>query len=84
MKEKVEELLNSKIEEFGIYVSDAYYEEVEGKKIFNIEVDSDKVIDLDLITEASRVINEVMDNTEEVAKDYDELDIYSKEKGGEG
>lgn len=81
MKEIVQELVNSKISELGIYVNDAFRKKEEGKIIFNIELDSEKVIDLDRVTEASRIINEIMDNTEKIEKDYDELDIYSKEKG---
>ena len=81
MKGIVESLINSKIKDLGIYVSDAFKEKVEGKTVFNIELDSDEVIDLDIITEASRIINEIMDETMEIEQDYDELDIYSKEKG---
>ena len=81
VKEVVESLINSKIKDLGIYVSDAFRKKEEGKTIFNIELDSEDVIDLNKITEASRIINEIMDNTEEIEQDYDELDIYSKEKG---
>lgn len=81
MKEVVESLVNSKLESLNIYVSDAFKSKEEGKTIFNIELDSDEVIDLNRITEASRMINEIMDQTEEIKQDYDELDIYSKEKG---
>ena len=81
MKEIVESLINSKIKDLGIYVSDAFKEKVEGKTVFNIELDGDEVIDLHKITEASRIINEIMDEAREIEQDYDELDIYSKEKG---
>lgn len=81
MKEVVESLINSKIAHLGIYVSDAFRSKEEGKTIFNIELDSHEVIDLDKITEASRIINEIMDEAEEIEQDYDELDIYSKQKG---
>ncbi len=81
IKEIVESLLNSKLEKFSIYVNDAFRSQEEGKTIFNIVLDSDEIIDLDKITEASRVINEIMDTTDQVEHDYDELDIYSKEKG---
>ena len=60
---------------------DAFTEEVEGKKVFNIVLDSEEVIDLNKITEASRIINKIMDEHEEVLGDIDELDIYSNEKG---
>ena len=81
MKEIVSELVNSKIKDLGIYVSDAFIEKVEGHPVFNIELDSEEIIDLDKITEVSRIINEIMDNTDKISEDYDELDIYSKEKG---
>ena len=81
IKEVVASLVNSKIEDLNIYVSDAFRETVEGKTIFNIVLDSDEVIDLNRITEASRIINKIMDETTEIEQDYDELDIYSEEKG---
>ncbi|MBO5414364.1 MAG: hypothetical protein J6A17_01920 [Bacilli bacterium] len=81
IKDVVASLVNSKIKDLNIYVSDAFRETVEGKTIFNIVLDSDEVIDLNRITEASRIINKIMDETTEIEQDYDELDIYSEEKG---
>ena len=81
IKEKVASIINSSIEEYNVFVSDAFKETVEGKVVFNIVLDSDEVIDLNRMTEVSRVINDIMDNTDEIEQDYDELDIYSEEKG---
>lgn len=81
IKEIVASLVNSKIEDLNIYVSDAFKSKEEGKTIFNIVLDSEEVIDLNKITEASRIINKIMDETNEIEQDYDELDIYSEEKG---
>ena len=81
IKDIVSKLVNSKIEDLGIYVSDAFKSNEEGKIIFNIVLDSDSVIDLNKITEASRIINKIMDETSLIEQDYDELDIYSEEKG---
>lgn len=81
MKEQVKALVDESIKELNIHVDDAFVSTEEGKKIFNIVVDSDEVIDLNRVTEASRIINKIMDNHEEVLGDVDELDIYSKEKG---
>ena len=81
MKEKIESLCNEAIKDLNVFVSDAFIETVEGKKVFNIVLDSDEVIDLNRITEASRIINKIMDKEEKLLKDVDELDIYSKEKG---
>ena len=80
MKEKVSSLVNESIEELNVFVDDAFISTEEGKKIFNIVLDSDEVIDLNRVTEASRIINKIMDNSS-LLGDTDELDIYSKEKG---
>ena len=80
MKEKISELVNDKIEYLNVFVDDAFTSEEEGKKIFNIVLDSDEVIDLNRVTEASRIINKIMDDSS-LLGDTDELDIYSKEKG---
>ena len=81
MKEKVENLVNDSIKDLNVFVSDAFIDTEEGKKRFNIVLDSEEVIDLNRITEASRIINKIMDEHESILEDADELDIYSKEKG---
>lgn len=81
MKQTVATLVNESIKELNVFVDDAFISEEEGKKLFNIVLDSEEVIDLNKITEASRIINKIMDEQEEVLRDIDELDIYSKSKG---
>lgn len=83
MKEKISSLVNDSIKDLNVFVDDAFISEEEGKKIFNIVLDSDEVIDLNKITDASRIINKIVDSNLEVLEDSDELDIYSKEKGEE-
>lgn len=81
MKEQISELVDSEIKDLNVFVADAFYKEEEGKKLLNIVLDSDTVIDLNLITEASRIINKIMDKEGSLLAGVDELDIYSKEKG---
>ena len=81
MKEKISSLVNDSIKDLNVFVDDAFISEEEGKKIFNIVLDSDEVIDLNKITDASRIINKIMDENESLLEDADELDIFSKEKG---
>lgn len=81
MKKQVQELLNDSIKELNVFVDDAFISEEEGKKVYNIVLDSEEVIDLNKVTEASRIINKIMDENNNLPKDIDELDIYSKEKG---
>ena len=83
MKEKIANLVDEAIKELNVYVCDAYLDSEEGKKRFNIVLDSNEVIDLNRITEASRIINKIMDENESLLGDADELDIFSKEKGDE-
>ena len=81
MKDKIKKLLDEEIKELNVFVEDAFISTEEGKKIFNIVLDSDEVIDLNRVTDASRIINKIMDANESLLEDADELDIYSKEKG---
>ena len=81
MKEKVASLVNDAIKDLNVFVCDAFIDNEEGKKRFNIVLDSEEVIDLNRITDASRIINKIMDKEEKLLGDVDELDIYSKEKG---
>lgn len=80
VKEKVSMLINSAISELNLFVEDAYIKEEEGITSLNIILDSEQIIDLDLITEASRIINPIMDEADLVEGEY-VLDISSKEKG---
>ena len=81
MKNKIAKLVDESIKDLGVFVEDAFTSTEEGKKIFNIVLDSEEVIDLNKVTEASRIINKIMDANESLLEDADELDIYSKEKG---
>lgn len=83
MKEKISVLVNEKIQELNVFVDDAFVSEEENKKILNIVLDSEEVIDLNLITEASRIINKLIDDNGLLDDDIFEVDIYSKEKGDE-
>ena len=81
MKEKISSLVDDKIKELNVFVDDAFISEEEGKKIFNIVLDSEEIIDLNKITDASRIINKLMDENVSLLEDADELDSFSKEKG---
>lgn len=83
MKKEIASLLDESIKDLNLFVDDAFISEEEGQKVFNIVLDSSEVIDLNRITEASRIINSIMDKNVSVLEDADVLDIYSKEKGEE-
>ena len=82
MKEKIIDLVSDHLGEFQVYIDDVFVSVEEGKKILNIVLDSNVgVIDLNLITEASRVINQIIDKNNVLDDDIYEVDIYSEEKG---
>ncbi len=81
VKEKIASLVDDKVKDLNVFVDDAFISTEEGKKVFNIVLDSEEIIDLNRITDASRIINKIMDANESLLEDSDELDIYSKEKG---
>ena len=85
MREKINELVKEEIDKLNVSISDVNIEKVEGKNVLNIELDCEDTIDLNKITEASTIINQLIDKEENILKenDIDEVDIYSKEKGGE-
>lgn len=81
MKSKINDLVKDSIKDLNVFIDDVFTEEVEGHNILNIVLDSDDVIDLEKVTEASRIINKILDKDESIFDNIDELDIYSKEKG---
>ena len=80
MKDKIIEKVNPAIEEFNMYVSDVYISTEENVKNLNIELDSSEVIDVERITEASKIINPIIDELDLIEDEY-VLDIHSKVKG---
>ena len=81
MKSQLSELLDPSISSYGVFIADAFKHTEEGHLILDIVLDSDEVIDLNLVTEVSRVINKILDDEKNILEDVEELDIYSKEKG---
>ena len=80
MKEKVKNALDAKILDLGMFVTDVYMSTEEGIKTLNVELDSDDVIVVTRITEASKIINPIIDELDLVDGEY-VLDIHSKVKG---
>lgn len=80
MEERVKSLVDDKIKDLNLFVSSVFYSTEEGIKTLNIELDSDDVIDVNKITEATKIINPIMDENN-LCNDIDVLDIHSKEKG---
>lgn len=76
MENKIKNVISKPLEDLNMVVDSISFE----KGNLNIILDSDEVIDLDRITEASHLINDILDK-EDLIKDSYMLDISSKEKG---
>ena len=77
MEEKVKKVIAKPLEKLNMVVDSISFE----KGNLNIVLDSDEIIDLNRIVEASHLINDILDK-EDFIKDEYMLDISSKEKGG--
>lgn len=80
MKEEIKEKVDKEIKQLNMFVDNVYFNEEEGVKNLNIVLDSSEVIDIERITEASKIINDIIDQMDIEEENY-VLDIHSKEKG---
>lgn len=77
MENKIKDVISNPLKKLNMVVDSISFE----KGNLNIILDSDEVIDLDRITEASHLINDILDKEDFIKESY-MLDISSKEKGG--
>ncbi len=80
MFDKVKEQINPIIKSMDLFVDSVYLSKEEGITNLNICLDSDNIIDIDKITEATKLINPIIDEMDLIEEEY-VLDIHSKEKG---
>ncbi len=81
MKDKIINLIGDSLNEFNVVIDNVFVEEIESRKVLNIVLDSDEVIDLNKVTKVSRIINKKIDEANILDEEIEEVDIYSKEKG---
>ncbi len=80
MEEKIKELLNPKLKDLEMVVDSCVLEH-EGNNLFlRICLDSNNILDLDSIVEATNIINPIMDKEDIVSEQY-VLEVYGKSKG---
>ena len=82
MENKIREIVGNNLDDLGLVIDSVRLEKEGNNDFLRICLDSEKVIDLDLITEASRIINDLIDNSDLDLENYN-LDIYGKSKGEE-
>ncbi len=80
MEEKVKRIIGDSLNDLNLRVDSVVYEKENGHNFLRICLDSGDTIDLDLIVQATNIINPLMDK-ENIIKDEYHLDIYGKSKG---
>ena len=82
MENKIREIIGNNLDNLDLVIDSVKFEKEGNNDFLRICLDSEKVMDLDLITEASRIINDLIDNSDLDLENYN-LDIYGKSKGEE-
>ena len=82
MENKIREIIGNNLEKLDLVIDSVVFEKEGNNDFLRICLDSKKTIDLDLITEASHIINDLIDNSDFELENYN-LDIYGKSKGEE-
>lgn len=75
--ENIKKALKEPLKELNVWVDDIKY----FNKVLYITLDSDSIIDIDVVVEATKVINKILDDNDFIKEKY-LLDVSSKEKGG--
>lgn len=74
--ENIKKVIEKPLSDINLYVDSIEYK----NKTLNIILDSEEVIDVDKIVEASKLISEILDKHDFIKESY-MLDVSSKEKG---
>jgi len=74
--ENIKAVIEKPLDEMGLTVAEITYK----NKTLNIVLDSDTIIDIDRIVEASKLISKILDEKDFIKEQY-LLDVSSKEKG---
>ncbi len=80
MEEKVRKVIGDSLNDLNLTVDSVVYEKENGHNFLRICLDSPNTIDLDLIVQATNIINPLMDKENIINEEY-HLDIYGKSKG---
>ena len=80
MEDKVKKIIGNNLESLNLVVDSVVYEKENGHNFLRICLDSEDIIDLNLIVEATNIINPLLDEADLINEEY-HLDIYGKSKG---
>ena len=82
MKEEIIKLVGDSLSSLNMKIDDVIYRKENGNNNLEIVLDSDDVIDIDKIVEATKIIDPIIEKSDIIKEKYI-LDIYGKSKGDE-
>ena len=80
MKEKIVDLVGDKLEPLNVFIDDVYQEKDGRTNYLRVVIDSDTMIDIDRVVEATKIIDPIVEKADLVNEEYI-LDVYAKSKG---
>ncbi|MEG1141943.1 MAG: hypothetical protein RSE41_05805 [Clostridia bacterium] len=75
LEEKVREAISKVLNDEGVILCDVVTTQEDGKKVLQIIIDTEGVMDLNLCVKATKIINPLIDNL--IDETYDEVDVCS-------
>ncbi len=80
MKEKIVDLVGDKLEPLNVFIDDVYQEKEGSTNYLRVVIDSNTMIDIDRVVEATKIIDPIVEKADLVSEEYI-LDVYAKSKG---
>lgn len=80
MKEDVAKVIGNKLDNLGIVVFDAFTEKSGKTTYLKIVLDSDRMLNIDDVVEATKIIDPLIEKADFIKEEYI-LDVYAKSKG---
>ncbi len=82
MEESIKELLKGKLDELNLFVDSVKLEKEDNNLFLRICLDSNDIIDLDIVVKATNIINPIIDEADLIDEKY-VLEVYGKSKGSD-
>ncbi len=80
MKERVISLIGNKLDDLNVYIYDVVYEKEGKNNYLRVVLDSEEIIDIDKVVEATKIIDPLLEKENVIQEKYI-LDVYAKSKG---
>ncbi len=80
MKERVISLIGNKLDDLNVYIYDVVYEKEGKNNYLRVVLDSEEIIDIDKVVEATKIIDPLLEKENVIDEKYI-LDVYAKSKG---